>query len=301
VAAVLATGLVAAEPRVSLEGEGPFHMDDLEHLEPVLRRAVSQRFAPGFEEAAVTFRAGGAGSPAEVHVDVRGPEGLPEVTRVEAWIEVRGWRKALDSGQVRNLGIDLARFQVELGPGPVSRAVRGDHRDGDRWVRVVAGGLVPRGEGETYQALRAAAQESGVPVAPNGLLVNRSGGAVWVFEGRLGPPISRPGMALVAPGIAPGGELAVRVLGAASKDQALGPREVLALERRMSERMARAWDETERRLGGEGYLDSVEALAGGAVRLAGMGFAAFDKERWILEAAARRRAWRPSLLVNPAR
>lgn len=298
---VLAGSLGAAEPEVSLEGEGPFHMDDFERLEPVLRRAVAQRFSRGFESASVTFRASGASRPAEVRVEVEGPVGLPQVAEFLVWIDVRGWRKALDSGNVRKLDIDLRRFRVDLHPGPISRAVRGDDRGEGTWTLVREGGLLPRPQGSGGRALQHAAQEAGVPVAPNGRLVNRSGADLWVFDGRLGPPISRPGRALLVPAFAPGGTLAVRVLGASSGSQALGAREVTALERRMSARMAAAWELVERGLGGEGYLDEVRALAKGGVRLAGVGFAAFDKERWILEAAARQRAWRPSLLVNPAR
>ena len=297
----LATGLVAAEPEVSLEGSGPFHMDDFERLEPVLRRAVAQRFSKGFRAARVTFRADGKTRPAEVRVEVDEPRGLPEVASVHVWIDVRGWRLALDQGEVRRLDIELRRFEVDLRAGPITEAVRGDGRSDGTWTLVPPGGLVPAGQGSADRALREAAQEAGVPVAPTGRLVNRTGAEFWLFDGRLGPPISQPGRALIAPAVAPGGTLAVRVLGAAAGSQALGPREVLALERRMTARMGRAWEGTERLLGGEGYLDVLRALPGGAVRLGGVGFAAFDKERWILAAAARRRAWRPSLLVNPAR
>lgn len=295
---VLAGSLTAAEPEVSLEGDGPFHMDDFERLEPVLRRAVAQRFAAGFQEARVTFRADGAGRPAEVRVEVTAPASAPQVRALTAWIDVRGWRQALDSGQVRNLDIDLRRFQVDLEPGPVAAAIRGDDRGEGTWTLVRAGGLVPRPAEGDDGPLLAAAQEAGVPLAPDGRLVNRSGADMWVFDGRLGPPISRPGRALLVPAVAPGGTLAVRVLGAASGAQALHPREVSALERRLTGRMAAAWAGVERALGGEGYLDEVQALPAGAARLAGVGFAAFDKERWILEAAERQRAWRPSLLVN---
>lgn len=295
----------APDVSVSIEGEGSLRTDDGETLARLVRRSLERRFENGFERALATLTTQSSGSYASLDVEVFRPDGLPGVRSVSARIGVRGYRKALDLGSTRGVGLELQGMRATLEPAVLAGALAAQGEELE--VRRILPGQSFTGGGSDPEARKAflrAAHAGGFP--PEGFgdsakVVNRDKSSIWLMEGRLAPPIGNPGVVCARPRIIPGGRLALELSVVVAGGQARTRREVLALEQRVQDDLREWWAELERALDGKAYLTSGAIGPRGDLVVEGVGFLAFHFEEGVLAEEGRRTRWQPTVLVNPAR
>lgn len=297
----LAVGLGAQNLDVTVEGAGPFTMDDVERLTPLVQRSLDARFPAGFARARATLATRVRGGPAQLEVVVEAPRDLPQVASLTPRIRLEGWRETLDGGSAAGLEMELESFRLRLRPAALAEVLAGDSGAALELQRLAP--MQPFGAPSEDEARRflEAAQAAGFPPYGESQVRNPGRDSMWTVAGELGPPISRAGHGVVEPRVVAGGNLAVALRFLVVGGRALERREVLALERRAQARLRSLWEGLEARLELQGYAVECSVGAQGQLVVEGMGFAAFDRERGYLKAEERRRHFRPTLLVNPAR
>lgn len=265
---------------VSFEGRGPLREEDGPVLARLVEGVLSSRFPGGFGSAEATLELAPPPGLARLVLELERPTDEPGLARMGLRIQVGGWRKVLDQGRLDGAVLDLEEFRLGIDPAMIA-SLLGGGRDRVRLKRVGPGqSFAPeRPTAADREAFAAGGAVEGFRPMPGGSLRNGRSDAVWLAEGRLGPPISHPAVAVVRPETSPGGRLGLRVELLVAGGRSRGARDMLALEARLQAALDDWWEAAEDRVGGRAYVTRTRLGPAGDLEVEGVGFLVFDPDR----------------------